>query len=411
MSPRDDGTAVTESCKGLCVETRESKMRGRQRSWWMRQGVMMAWAGCAGLLGCGTPCGDSPLIPVGETPGTIAAADLNGDGKTDLAVANEGSSDVTVLLNQGGGVFADGVSYDVSVRPRFLTTADLNGDGRIDLVVGHVAENLVSVLLNKGDGTFAPAVDYVAAPGDPHGAASVSVVAAADLDGDGHPDLATIVGEGIRVLHNHGDGTFSDVGGYPVVRAPTWIAAADMNGDGKPDLAVSGVAESGGKVSVLLNHGDGTFAPSVDYDAGLQPTSLVAADLDGDGKPDLAMADNFAASLFVLHNLGDGTFGPDIRYVTGTGLLSVVATDLNGDGKPDLAATTDDIAARIGDDGKVKVRFNQGDGTFAAPVEHHAGHSPVSLVAADLDGNGKPDIAVAHVEDHAVTVLLDGCLR
>jgi hypothetical protein len=121
---------------------------------------------------------------------------------------------------------------------------------------------------------------------------------------------------------------------YKTGSQPQSVAAADLNGDGNPDLAV---ANSYDAVSVLLNQGDGTFAPQVMYTSGLGPRWVAAGDLNGDGTPDLAVADQFAQSVSVLLNQGHGTFAPQVTYDAGQSPSSVLVADLNGDGKPDLA--------------------------------------------------------------------------
>ncbi|MEP7126450.1 MAG: VCBS repeat-containing protein, partial [Byssovorax sp.] len=137
---------------------------------------------------------------------------------------------------------------------------------------------------------------------------------------------------------------------------PNSVAAADLNGDGKTDLAVANTTN----VSVLLNQGNGTFA-AINYAAGSNPTSVVAADLNGDGKADLAIANKGSGNVSVLLNLGNGTFAAAVNYAAGSNAASVAAVDLNGDGKPDLAVTNSGS-------GNVSVLLNLGNGTFAAAV-------------------------------------------
>jgi hypothetical protein len=361
----------------------------------------------------------------------VAAADLNGDGKADLAIANEHDASVSVLLNQGNGTFAAPVDYAAGSSGstsfnRGLAAADLNGDGKPDLVV--VYSYGVNVLLNKGDGTFAPAVDH--ATGD-----NALSVAVADLNGDGALDLAVTnsTSNTISVLLNQGKGTFAGAVDHATIQYPLRIVASDLNGDGAPDLVFS--AENEENLVVLLNQGDGTFGEQI-FLAGSTSGWITAADLNGDGKPDLAVwADSLrlyfnqgdgtfadpvdygrgglitagdfdgdgkidvAAGTAVLFNQGDGSFGPD-DYAVGSYPVAVAASDLNGDGKPDIA-----VANQDGDD--VSVLLNQGNGTFAPRVDYPAGPSPSWVEAADLNGDGKTDLAVVNTESDAVSVLLN----
>ena len=129
---------------------------------------------------------------------------------------------------------------------------------------------------------------------------------------------------------------------YPTGLAPDSVTAADLDGDGKPDLAVAnGGAPPANTVSVLLNQGNGTFAARVDYAVGTTPDSVAAADLDGDGKLDLAVVQNYSNTVSVLLNNGNGTFAAKVDYPTGTAPGSVAAVDLNGDGMADLAISNE----------------------------------------------------------------------
>src|SRR6185437_16225911 len=154
---------------------------------------------------------------------------LNGDGKPDLAVANAGDDTVGVLLDQGGGTFAPAIAVAVGKSPSAVAAGDLNGDGKPDLVVACHGDQQASVLINQGGGTFAPAVDYAAGP-------APTALALADLDGDGSLDLA--------------------------------VGNAFVSGPGVPNL-----------LSVLLNHGDGTFAAAVSYTdlSNFYPLTAIAA--------------------------------------------------------------------------------------------------------------------------------------
>ncbi|WP_437717285.1 VCBS repeat-containing protein [Sorangium sp. So ce448] len=338
----------------------------------------------------------------GIQPGSVTAADLNGDGRPDLAVVPRDSREVAVLLNHGDGTFADVAFHGVGERPYAVTAADLNGDGKLDLAVAKAAD--VSVLLNHGDGTFADVINY---GHDDFMSSGSDLVIAADVNGDGSPDLVTH-GGGVRVRINQGDGTFF----APAVRYASGaktrsVVAADLDGDGSLDLAF-GKADSP-EVGVLLNQVDGTFAGAVDYPAGTSPRSMVTADLNDDGATDIVVVGS--SDVSVLFNQGDGVLAAPVSYAAGASPTSVAVSDLNGDGRPDLAvANNARVRAEDEGAGEVSVLFNQGDGTFAAPVRFSAGMSPASIAAADLNGDGRPDLAVANIHESMVSVLINRCL-
>jgi len=188
---------------------------------------------------------------------------------------------------------------------------------------------------------------------------------------------------------------------YPTGSNPTGVAAADLDGDGKPDLAVAN--HDSDTVRVLLNTGNGTFANKVDYPTGSQPHVVAAADLDGDGKPDLAVTNSTSNTVSVLVNNGNGTFANKVDYVTGPNPWSVAAADVDNDGKLDLAVTNDMSNT-------MSVLLNNGNGTFAPKVDYPIGSIPRIVAAADLDGDGLTDLAVTNKSADTVSVLLNTCV-
>jgi hypothetical protein len=366
---------------------------------------------------------------------SVAAADLRGNGKLDLVVVGDnggGNGSVGVLLGNGDGTFQPVVTYGSGgEQPYWLAVADLNGDGKLDLVVANsYYSDTVGVLLGNGDGTFKPVVTYSTGGGP-------SSVAVADVNGDGKPDIlvstsgcygcsAGLVG----VLLGNGDGTFQPVvayssGGYDARS----IAVEDLNGDGKLDIAVAnlcGAAEDcsgNSSLGVLLGNGDGTFKPAVTFSSGGPGTdSVAAADVNGDGKPDLVVA-NLCPSgssncshteedmAGVLLGNGDGTFQPVVLYASGGyGAESVAVADVNGDGKPDLVVAN--LCSSIGSDcpypgtGDVGVLLGNGDGSFQPALTFGAGGPAASAAIADVNGDGRPDLLVANI-NYLVAVLLN----
>jgi hypothetical protein len=179
--------------------------------------------------------------------------DFDGDGKPDLAVTNYDGNNVTVLLGNGAGGFspAAGSPIAVGTHPFYLALGDFNGDGHSDLAVPNAGSNNVTILLGTGSGGFDPA------PGSPLAVGSIpTAVAVGDFDADGHQDLAvTDSGSNdVAVLLGSGDGTFSPAAGSPVAAGttPYFVAAGDLNGDGQPDLAVANYIDN--NLSIFLNH-------------------------------------------------------------------------------------------------------------------------------------------------------------
>ena len=361
--------------------------------------------------------------PVGAGPGAIVGGDFTGNGRTDLAVTDAESDEISILLNNGDGTFEPQVEYAVGVDPDAIAAGDFNGDGRIDLAVVNsgVYPNgygTVSVLLGNGDGTFQPQVTYAVGT-------FPSSIFAGDFNGDGHLDLAvacqgneylggTVPG-GISVLLGNGDGTFALPVEYAAGTDPVSIVAGDFNGDGRTDLAVAETdPQSGaGEVGVLLGNGDGTFQPQVTYAVGPIAGSIAAGDFTGNGRLDLAVANGNAygpGSVSVLLGKGDGTFQPQVTYAVGLEPFGIVAGDFTGNGRLDLAVANQGIPIFAG---TVSVLLGNGDGTFQPQVTYAVGYYPEGIVAGDFNGDGHLDLAVANLDSNDVSVLLgngDGTL-
>jgi hypothetical protein len=161
----------------------------------------------------------------------------------------------------------------------------------------------------------------------------------------------------------------------------------------------------------MLGHGDGTFASIVSFPIGKTATSVAIGDLNGDGKPDLAVADyaTGAGDVAVLLGNGDGTFQTAVKYPVVNGADWVVMGDFNGDGDLDLAVASNSAGANnsSGSAGAVTLLFGRGDGTFRNPMVYGAGSNPLSLAVGDVNGDGQPDLIFADTQANAAVVLLN----
>lgn len=247
-----------------------------------------------------------PAFPAGVDPtrsGFVALADLDGDGTLDLVIPGPNPS-LQVRMGLGDGTFGPGQPYALPGEPAALLAADLDGDAKVDLAVPGRGGAVVSILLGNGDGTFQDPVDHEGVK-FPHG------IAAGDLDGDGVPDLVVAGGDynwevvlhpAVAVLFGHGDGTFAPPVGIVErqMEEAFQLAVADLDGDGHLDVAVT----EQGELEVILGNGDGTFETGVRFPLpgwpyGSGAKSVAAGDLDGRGAADLVVL-NFETTVAVL---------------------------------------------------------------------------------------------------------------
>jgi hypothetical protein len=336
-------------------------------------------------------------IGVGSHPQGTAVADLNGDGQAEIAVTCTNPDRVAIFRNFGDGQFARPIDVLLpnGSGPDQIVAGDFNGDGRIDLAVTLKNFDAVALLTNDREFAVPPKLFNVGV--------APRFLAAADLDGDGHLDLVVSNGGSgsLTFLFNDGFGNFKaqDIGVGPDPRA---VAAADFDGDSWIDVAVS----VGGSrtVELLKNYGGRTFKTWQSFSTGrLVPDGLVAADLEGDGDVDIcvtASGDESARMLSFL-NSGHGHFdaGP-VALMDGYGNSAVAAADFDLDHNLDLAC----VAAS---DPIVSVWHNQGMARFATYSEFGAGRGPMQVVAADLDGNGSPDLVVTNRDSDSITILMN----
>jgi FG-GAP-like repeat/RTX calcium-binding nonapeptide repeat (4 copies)/FG-GAP repeat len=377
----------------------------------------------------------------------VTAADLNHDGKADLATVNPYASSVNVLLSTGDGTFAAPVVYPVGTGIVKEAFGDFDANGNLDLIAADQAGNAVSVLHGNGDGTFQAPVSYAAGQ-------SPVAVAVADFNGDHRADVVVVdeSDSAISVLLNDGAGGFQAPNTYSAGTYPVTVAVGDFNGDGRPDLVAANAGSN--SVSVLLNDGSGGFGAAADYATSSAPLSVAVGDLNHDGRDDIATAGgSYGAS--VLLAIGDGTFAPPVDYATSYPDYSVTIADFNRDGNADLAlgfanVTVTEVTyySGYGSDGDyylydyygyydyysysypeyytydyyetdvgVSVLEGNGNGTFGPETDvivnsysDAGGEYISSLTVGDFEGNGSPDLAPLETSG-SVDVLLNSSPR
>jgi uncharacterized protein (TIGR03437 family) len=333
-------------------------------------------------------------ITVGAGPVWSAIGDFNGDGILDLAVADQQQGEVSVLLGIGNGFFRPTANLQAGAGPVAVVTGDFNRDGRLDLMVASLGSNTVLLLLGNGDGTFRPSTSLLVS--------GPSALAVGDFNADGNLDLAVANANAntVSVFLGNGNGTFRSAQNFPVGARPVSLAVGDFNRDGNPDLAVANV--SSGNVSVLLGNGNGTFRPALNFAAGNAPASIAVGDFNGDGTLDLATANatGFSSTVSVLLGNGNGLFRTPLTFPAGMNPSFVVAADLNGDGKLDLAVANNNSNT-------VSVLLGNGNGFFQNPLSFVAGGSPAWVGVADLNADGRPDLIVANSATNNISVLIN----
>ena len=357
---------------------------------WLTSILFVASAARGHLLA--GPLLQNQTFEAGERPSSILTADFNNDGRPDLAVANVGSDDLSILLGRGDGTFGRQRRYLVGPGPRFVVQADFNGDGLTDLAVVHGAG--VSFLFGEGDGSFG-------SPDTWFTGVNPQSAAAGDFNRDGRPDLlvsnagqavcvedCSCPDSSISVLLNQGDARFSlrnvSVGGNTCAAE---VVTADFDQDGIEDVALTGAVYGNPNkenLSLFPGHGDGTFGPQLPSMHLTVRTPLGQGDFDEDGKPDLVVVRDSPRNITILLGTGGGQFTSGASYPGGGNDLTV--GDLNGDGHSDVIVSNseDEVVRYLG----------RGDGNFTRLPGVVAGTAPAQLALGDFNGDQRQDVAV-----------------
>ena len=333
--------------------------------------------------------GSATNVSVGSDPRALARGDFDRDGDLDLAVANYGGPSVTILTNNGSGTFSSGSTLTADTGPQGIAVGDFNKDNRLDLAVTATGGNVIDVFVGNGDGTFVAKVTYAVAGGP-------EAIAVADIDRNGDQDLVATNGSAqVAVLMGGSGATFGSATTFTVGTDPNGVVVGDFNRDGKPDLATADCGSD--TASVLLNTTTGlspTFAARATYAAGSAPWGIATLDVDRDGRLDLAVTNNTATSVSVLPGVGDGSFAARTAVTVTTNPRAVASGDVDRNGKPDLVVA--DYGSAQASVLRSTTPFAQGIGFNAPSVKSlDVSAGPWSIVSGDFNGDGTADVAVA----------------
>jgi len=328
-----------------------------------------------------------PLINTGSNPFSLSTGDFNGDGKRDLVYADSGG--LHVLLGNGDGTFSKAQDIPVPVLLNVtITVADVNGDGKLDLLFGgNSPQPQIDVLLGKGDGTFGSVLFSVLPLNPPLNASMTYRMGVADFNKDGAADLivSDTLNDQMYVALGNNTGRFTLGSVIYENAAPRDVLIGDFNGDGNEDFMVEGGLAA--DVRVFLGKGDGTFQPAVIY--GGTPTlgisSVVLADMDGDGHVDMVVSTQ-TNEIQILHGNADGTFVATSGGATLNSYPLVMAVaDFNSDGVPDIA---------VQDGNGLNILLGTGNLNYATPVPYSLGVYSWASAVADFNSDGHPDFVL-----------------
>ena len=345
-----------------------------------------------------------------SNPYQILSEDLDGDGNADIVTSNLGNDNFSVFKNTGSsGIvsFSTAVLYPLLEAPYAAKNmADFNGDGKLDLafVRGAYSVSVYKNISSAGNITFDSQQNFLSdyGPWTP---------AFGDIDGDGKIDIVTVNGGAntFSVLKNtstNGNISFAASIDFPSSANPRSLAITDFDNDGKPDILIVNIFGTN-TISVFRNtstSGSISFAAKVEYHTDGDDPYMAVGDLDGDNKTDIVVVNAYSNSISIYRNMclpGTIAFAPKINYTPGSGPWDVAIGDLNGDGKPDLA-----VACAYSN--LVSVFKNtsvNGTISFAAKVDFSVGTNPTNVTIGDFDTDGLPDIAVANQYSTFISVL------
>ncbi|HEX8818043.1 MAG TPA: FG-GAP-like repeat-containing protein [Terriglobales bacterium] len=369
-----------------------------------------------------------PTLPAGIIPTSVATGDFNGDGHIDWVIPDGAYNNIWLYLGEGNGtaVMPPTLIPLTGSAPIWIVAVSLRGNGVLDLVVAEADSNTVGVLLGNGDGTFQPEVEYQLSY-------SPDYLVAADFNGDGKLDIVAGLNDTtdtLAMLPGNGQGQLGTPLYTPTSQqwAGNVLAAADLNGDGKPDLVVLDfgyLSQSfSGGAQVFLNNGNGVFTEGQQFALNLASPGIPSleyfgvalADVNGDGCPDAVLADSYAfADVYVGNCQGTFPTTASATYAAGDAGAAVALADVNHDGMLDIVISglpvpgPVDQFTGLGEDGGnlVCVLLGESGGHFAPARTYRGEPTMISFAVADLNGTGYPDIVTANEGSGSASVYIN----
>jgi fibronectin type 3 domain-containing protein len=348
----------------------------------------------------------------GNNPYSIVTGDIDGDGRSDIIVSNQGENSFSVLRDtstDGREQFAAKLDFPLLGIPFGMALGDIDGDGKLDVAVIDQPNSIVSLFRNtstSGNINFSVRTDIATG-------SYTYFIKIEDVDGDSKPDIvmASSTGSTVSVFRNMssaGNIRFSPKIDFATGSYPFGAATGDIDGDGKPEILVAN--RNSNTVSVFQNlcvPGNINFAEKIDYATGSYPYDITVADMDSDGKKDMIVTYNYNSPMSIFKNtstIGNFSFESKVDFTTGNYAYHAVVGDIDGDAKPDVILpaygnNAISVFRNISTSGSIT------SSSLAPRVDIAAGSSPSSVAVSDMDGNGKPELVVANNGTNTISVL------